>query len=169
MKVEAIGDDEAGVDLWIERNDGIHEAQQCKVGIAERSDWSMAALNQKGILHYLRIQLERDKSHEFALISSVPAATLRTLSRSARDSSGDPQDFYQYQVQIRSRKLHDAFNDFCRYLDLDPQRPQDLATAFDLLRRTDFHPFSDDQKTRDDLKAWAGYLVVGNSTTVIAA
>jgi hypothetical protein len=68
ITAEAVGDDEAGVDLWIERKDGVREAQQCKVGNAENPDLSMAALNQKGILHYLRRQLEPEGSYEFALI-----------------------------------------------------------------------------------------------------
>ena len=30
VTLESVGDDEAGVDLWIERLDGVREAQQCK-------------------------------------------------------------------------------------------------------------------------------------------
>ena len=159
ITVEAIGDDEAGVDLWIERKDGVREAQQCKIGNSANPDWSMAALNQRRILQYLRRQLERDRSYQFALISSVPAVTLQALSLSARDSTGDPQDFYAHQVKRRSPKLKTAFSDFCRYLELGPEQPNDIASAFDILQRSDFHLFSDDQKTRDDMRAWAGYLV----------
>ena len=169
ITVEAIGDDEAGVDLWIERKDGVREAQQCKIGNSANPDWSMAALNQRRILQYLRRQLERDRSYQFALISSVPAVTLQALSLSARDSTGDPQDFYAHQVKRRSPKLKTAFSDFCRYLELGPEQPNDIASAFDILQRSDFHLFSDDQKTRDDMRAWAGYLVDGEPVTTIAA
>ncbi len=50
VTVEAVGVDEAGVDLWIERKDGKREAQQC----------TFADLNRRGVLAKLRLQLERD-------------------------------------------------------------------------------------------------------------
>ena len=37
VKVEAAGDDEAGVDLWVERKDGNREAQQCKAENGSKS------------------------------------------------------------------------------------------------------------------------------------
>ena len=41
VKVEAPGDDEAGVDLWVERKDGNREAQQCKAENGSKSRWTL--------------------------------------------------------------------------------------------------------------------------------
>ncbi|MDA8428637.1 MAG: hypothetical protein M0T70_05220 [Geobacteraceae bacterium] len=127
--VEAVGDDEKGVDLWIERKDGIREAQQCKGENGVKSDWSMADLSARGILNHLRDQLIRSELYEFSLVSTTPATMLRDLSRSARDSSGDAALFYQDQVQKRSKPHREAFKEFCNYLDLNPENPVQLEDA----------------------------------------
>ncbi|MFV1968215.1 MAG: hypothetical protein ACC628_22560 [Pirellulaceae bacterium] len=140
---EPVGDDEEGVDLWIETRDGRREAQQCKGELAAKSAWSMADLNTKGILAHLKTQLERDDIHSFALVSATPAPMLRDLSRSARDSTGDPASFYRDQITKRSKDHREAFAAFCKYLSLDPAISDELAVACDLLHRSHFHQFSD--------------------------
>ena len=50
VTVEAVGDDEAGVDLWIDRNDGNREAQQCKAENGTKSHWTFGDLSRRGSL-----------------------------------------------------------------------------------------------------------------------
>ena len=45
ITVEAIGDDGQGVDLWIGRNDGSRQAQQCKARNGTNESWSISDLN----------------------------------------------------------------------------------------------------------------------------
>lgn len=165
---EPVGADEEGVDLWVVNNKGLKEAQQCKGELGAKSAWSMADLHAKGILDNLRNQLQRNDVHRFGLVSATPATMLRDLSRSARDSTGDPQSFYRDQIQKRSKDHRAAFADFCKYLNLDPANAADLAIAFDLLRRSDFHPYADDHDTRRTLKTLAGLLVDGNPDNVLS-
>ena len=165
---EPVGTDEEGVDVWIETDDGLREAQQCKGELAAKAAWSMADMNGKGILSRLKNQLERDAAHRFSLVSATPAPMLRDLSRSARDSTGDPVSFYRDQIEKRSKDHREAFADFCKYLQLDPSNPAELAAAFDLLSRSDFHQFSDDHETRRDMKTFADLLVDGEAENVLA-
>lgn len=166
---EPVGADEEGVDLWVVDNDGLREAQQCKGELAAKSAWSMADLHEKGILEHLRTQLERADIHHFTLVSSTPATMLRDLSRSARHSTGDPSSFYRDQVQKRSRDHRAAFADFCKYSSLDPTNANELAIAFDFLKRSGFHPYADDDDTRRTLKTLVGLLVDGKPDNVLAS
>ena len=169
ITVEAIGDDEEGVDLWIERKDGIRQAQQCKIENSSKPDWSMADLNRRGILPRIKSQLMRDPNYEFALISGTPANMLRDLSRSARDSNYNPEDFYRYQIVEVSIARKEAFHDFCKYLRLNPHEKAGLIKSFDFLKRTHFYHYVDDQNTKETLNGWASLLVVGKSRAVVAS
>jgi hypothetical protein len=166
VTIESVGADEKGVDLWVEKKDRSRQAQQCKVE-NNKSDWTIAQLKARGVLEYLKFQLERNKSYEFLLVSGTPATMLRDLTRSAHDSTGSPEEFYNYQLQ--SKKKREAFKQFCRYLKIDYKTSEGRAQAFDLLKRIDFHPFTDDPQTKDDLKTFASMLVTGDSTVVIAS
>ena len=71
ITVEAIGDDERGVDLWITQKDGVRQAHQCKARNASEEYWSIGALAARGILQNLKYQLDRDPDHQFFFVSSV--------------------------------------------------------------------------------------------------
>ncbi|MGH7136969.1 MAG: hypothetical protein ACREHD_14610, partial [Pirellulales bacterium] len=81
VTLEAVGDDEAGVDLWVVRLDGRRIAQQCKARTGAKGDWSFADLAQRGVLAYAKQQLARSDAHEFEFVSAVPATWLRDLSQ----------------------------------------------------------------------------------------
>lgn len=49
VMIEAIGEDEKGVDLWIGNWDGSREGQQCKGRYGSEESWSYGTLNAKGI------------------------------------------------------------------------------------------------------------------------
>jgi hypothetical protein len=167
VTVEAVGDDEAGVDLWIERNDGTREAQQCKAENGTKSHWTLGDLGRRGILEKLRSQLEREPRHRFTLVSGSPATQLRDLSRSAAHSSGDPDRFYSDQIRGGSIDRQSAFSDWCRLLSLSETNADSRALAFDLLRRSGFHQFSDDHEQRDELRWMAGQAATGDPDAVL--
>ncbi|MGZ0166939.1 MAG: hypothetical protein ACKVII_23695 [Planctomycetales bacterium] len=168
VTLESVGDDEAGVDLWIERNDGGRKAQQCKAENGSKRHWSLADLKSRGVLGHLRSQLERDSRFEFTLVSGSPAPHLRDLSRSAKDSTGNAESFYRDQIQAGSNDRQAAFSEWCSRLELQEPDAEDRAVAFDLLRRSGFHQFVDTRESREDLKFMARQAVVGDADAVIA-
>ena len=126
VTIEAVGDEEEGVDLWIEWPDGRRQAQQCKVENGPRPEWSLANLNARGVLHHAANQLGRTAC-TFGFVSSVPAVVLRDLSRSARDSAGDSEDYFRDQVVALGTHRRKGFDQFCHYLSLDPTQVADRA------------------------------------------
>lgn len=168
LALESVGDDEAGVDLWLTRLNGTREAQQCKAENGTKSNWSLRDLESRGVLSNLKMQLQRDSSYRFAFVSSTPANQLRDLSRSASDSTGNAQSFYDHQIQARGKHRKDAFSNFCECFNLRESSSADREIAFDLLQRSDFHMFSDDREQREELKWMARQSVVGDSDAVIS-
>lgn len=168
VTVEAVGDDEEGVDLWVERNDERREAQQCKGALAAKAMWTVSDLQQKGILLHLRDQLTRNEMNEFCVVSATPAPIFRDLTQSARDSTGDPVSFYKDQVQRRSKKHRREFENFCKYLSLSTQSDADLQIALDLLSRSDFHHFCDDRASRAEMRTFASLLIAGDAESALS-
>jgi len=85
VQIEAVGDDEEGVDVWVTRLDGSREAQQCKAFNKSKSNWSLADLMDRGVLPKAIGQLERDQSVSFQFVSTILATELEDLSRNARE------------------------------------------------------------------------------------
>lgn len=169
VSVEAVGDDEAGVDLWIDRLDGTRDAQQCKAENGTKNAWTVADLKRRGVLDYAKRQLARNPDYTFTFVSGVPATDVRDLSRSARDSSGDAEDYYRDQIVGRSREASKSFGSLCHFLDLDSDELEDRRLAYDFLRRLHFHLFSDDRESREELRYMAQLAVEGNPDHVINA
>ena len=169
VTVEAVGDDEAGVDLWIDRLNGTRDAQQCKAENGTKNAWTVVDLKRRGVLDYAKRQLARNPDYTFTFVSGVPATDVRDLSRSARDSSGDAEDYYRNQITARSREASKAFGSLCRSLDLDSDEVEDRRLAYDFLRRFHFHLFSDDRESREELRYMAQLAVEGNPDHVINA
>jgi len=166
VTVEAIGNDEEGVDLWLEKNDGIRQAQQCKARNGSREFWSISDLKSKGILSHLKAQLNANPKNEFAIISGIGSTTFHDICESACSfSNNNPEDFYNYQIQAVGEERRQVFHQFCQALALDSHSAPDRAKAFDYLRRTQFNLYTDD---RQDLQSHAGYLLTGNPDTVVS-
>lgn len=169
VTVEAVGDDEAGVDLWLTYHDGHRQAQQCKARNGSHESWSVADLNSRGILAAMKSQLDREPSHEFALVSAIPATVIGDICESARQSTGDPESFFEHQIESIGEHRRKAFRQFCDYLKLDYSQPNGRAAAYDYLRRTHFILHPDNQSSHADLRSWAGMLAIGTPTAVVAA
>ena len=54
VTIEAIGDDERGVDLWVEQKDGVRQAHQCKARNGSKENWDLGDLASRGVLSYLK-------------------------------------------------------------------------------------------------------------------
>ncbi len=166
--IEAIGDDEQGVDLWVENKQGIRQAQQCKARNASEEYWRMGDLNAKGILKYLQSQLDRDPEVQYALVSSVGSETFKDICDRARRSDNNSKLFHQYKIVDAGKDVNTCFNNFCKSLTLNPENSKDLNKAFGYLQRTYVTLFPDDRNTWDELRGRAGYLLTGDPESNIA-
>lgn len=167
--LEAIGDDEVGVDLWVETPGGIRQAQQCKARNAGSEKWTFADLHARGILDAMRGHLDRGASNEFALVSAVEGKLIHDICQSARDSNGDPEAFFMHQIEAISEQRRRAFRRFCTYLNLDVDQEADRAIAFGYLRRLHVIHWEDDVESRDSLNDLVRMLVTGDMGLVIPA
>lgn len=167
VTLEAVGDDEKGVDLWVELNDGKRDGQQCKASLGTKNHWSMADLHSKGILDHLRFQIERDGKQNFTLISAVHARSLLDLTRRAKQSTGSATEFYEHQV-LPNQENAKEFHAFCRYLQFDWTKEEGLQNAYKLLQNSDFHLFMGDAQDAIFLEELASHYVNADPSIVIA-
>lgn len=168
VTLEGIGDDEEGVDLWVEDRKGIREAQQCKARNRGDKNWSVADLHSRGILAYTRRQLDRNANYQYALITGVPSPVFQDICQSARDSNENSEDFYRYQIKGVGEERHKVFQQYCSYLGLDPDKPSDRANAFGYLQRTHIYLKSDDHNSRNDLLDMASMLIAGKPEMTVS-
>ena len=68
----------------------------------------------------------------------------------------------------RREDRQSGFSEWCVRLGLQESATDDRAIAFDLLRRSRFHPFVDDHESREELRCMARQAVIGDPDAVIA-
>lgn len=168
VTVEAIGDDQDGVDLVLVQKGGERQFQQCKARNRSKEFWTVPDLNNRGILKTMRSHLERYPACEFAFVTGVPSTVFGDICQSARKSNSNPEDFYEHQIRKIGEGRRKTFQQFCQYLGLDPDKPLDRSVAFDYLRRTYIIQWLDDQNTTAELLGWAAMLVTGHPQTIVA-
>jgi hypothetical protein len=144
VTIEDIGDDEYGVDLWVEQKDGSKEAYQCKARNASKDNWSISDLLHRSVLQKLKFQLDRDSTYRFALISSVGSIPFQDMCNFARRSADSATDFYENKIKKASAKVQKYFHQFCESYKLDPNDNRDLLRVFDYLKRSEIRVYPDD-------------------------
>ncbi|MCJ7812463.1 hypothetical protein MUP95_03980, partial [bacterium] len=168
MQIEAIGDDEKGVDLWVTNKDQTREAQQCKIGNSQGTSWTMSQLINRGIVDYLSCQLKRFSNSIYKLISSSYFHTIDSICERARTSNNKPHDFYQFQILGSNKNIQTEFQKLCDYLKLDLQKEKDLSTIYNFLQRSNFITYPFNEEIKEELLGGIGYHVTGSSSTVFA-
>lgn len=163
VECETVGDSERGVDLWVERPNGIRQAQQCKSRNLSKDKWSIADLFRAGILTAMQQHLDRMPSNEFALVTAIPSTLIHDICESARNSKGDPEAFFENQIKAVSEKRRKAFDQFCKRLGLNHNHIDDRARAFGYLRRFYIEYVPDTNTSREDLLGQAERLVQTDS------
>ncbi len=156
-----------GIDVIVQTSSGIQQAQQCKVRNADREKWTFAALDARGILNAMRRHLDAGASHEFAIVSPIEGKLVQDICQSARDSEGNCESFFAYQIEAIGEDRRRAFRQFCRCLGLDTQQKADLAIAFEYLRRLHIIHWEDDLESQEHLKELARMLVAGDPGLVV--
>ena len=144
LEREPVGDDERGVDLWVNRKNGIRECYQCKSNSQAKVSWSMTALRNEGILEHLQFQISRDPlKHRYHFVSDIPATLLKRLCDEARDSR-DATAFWRDQI-LTVKSLNKAISEFCESLGLS-SNSADREKVWSLLRRSSFILFLIDEE-----------------------
>ena len=114
IKIEPIGPEADCVDILVRYRNGNTEAQQCKGRNASKENWSLADLNQKGILNSWRRHLERDPKVKVALVSPLPFTSFSDLIYRAK-TNDDVRYFIEYQVETSS-VISNLLNNYINYL-----------------------------------------------------
>ncbi|MZK51418.1 hypothetical protein [Clostridium beijerinckii] len=163
VTIESIGDDERGVDIWIHYKGGVRQAQQCKARNGSNEHWTIGDLKQKDILRNMKFQLNRDKSHEFMLVSGVGFTKLADVCESARMSDGNSESFYKYQIIEKGQSRIKIYREFCVAIDLDQEKEENRAEVFDYLRRMKITVYLGDYESKQDLLTEISILFAGDT------
>ncbi len=166
VTIEAIGDDEQGVDLWVVHKDGKRISQQCKGRNGNNDSWTIAKFKQKDILENIRFQLDRSVDIEFEFVSGAPFIELNDLCFSVRNSPCDPKLFYEIQSKVKSKIKF--YKTLCDGLALDPTKESDQVKLYDYLRRLQVTLYPDDNNSWVDLNTQVSLIVSGGTESVIA-
>lgn len=143
--LEALGDDEQGIDILIGHNDGSKEGIQCKGRNGSKDYWDFGTANAKHIFSNWKFQLERDSSYAVSLASPLAFPMLEDLINRSRNTNDLPNDFYNHQVLSSSKEFISFFNNFCNVLSLNPLIEKDLDRCIDYLNRIHCRHFPDNQ------------------------
>jgi len=165
VQLEALGDDERGVDVWVTRLDGTRDAQQCKRKNRTTGKWGITELGRQGVLGYLTFQLNRDPTTRYTFVSAHPAPELRELADLARRAGADSEAYFRDTLAVNVHADH--LRRFCREVSSDPSDAVGRRFVFDLLRRSFTHVFEDSPEGRRAVAVLARCLIDGNPQTAI--
>ncbi|WP_372814943.1 hypothetical protein [Paenibacillus sp.] len=163
ITVEAIGQDEEGVEFWTRHFNGTREAYQCKARNGMNETWTVSSLKSKGVLSKLQDQLDRSETHRFIFVSPVSSISLKDLCDASRNSPDDAALFYEHLLDGKEKK--GLFQSFCRALNLDYNKPSESAVAFNYLKRSFFENYPDE---RSDLYNLIGFSLSGDPETIVS-
>lgn len=143
--LEAIGDDEQGIDIWIGNKDGSKEGQQCKGRNGSKEYWTYGDTNQKKIFNNWKYHLDRDKSNKVSLVSPLAFTLLEDLIYRARNTNKIPDDFYKGQILSSSQENINFFENYCDVMEIDWKKESGIIRCIDYLERTSYRQWPDSE------------------------
>jgi hypothetical protein len=143
VTIEATGDDENGIDIWITNKDGTREGQQCKGRNFNKDKWTFSSINQYNILKTWKFQLERDTNNSVSIVTPISFVLLEDLISMAKNSSGDAKDFYNNQILKTNEQTKKFYLDYCEGMELDITKEIDQIKSLDYLKRTYYRQVPD--------------------------
>lgn len=163
--LEALGDDEQGVDIWVGNKDGNCEGQQCKGRNGSKEYWNFGTANAHNIFVNWKFQLERDDTNEVALVSPLSFTLLEDLVARARNASDNPKDFYNSQILNSSKEFIAFFKNYCKVMGIDPEKEIDLIKCINYLNRTTYRQFPDSE-LKELILCKISCLLIGNEEDI---
>lgn len=165
--LEAIGDDEQGVDIWIGNKDGSKEGQQCKGRNGSKDSWDYGSANSKNIFENWKTQLDRDLDNCVSLVTPIAFQDLVDLLTRANNSNEIAEDFYNYQIKSSSIKFQGFYKNFCQAMNLNIHSNKDIQKSISYLKRIFFHQIPDSY-LREMILQKISYLFSGDEKTIYA-
>lgn len=163
--LEALGDNEKGVDIWVGKKNGIKEGQQCKGRNGSEEYWDYASINAKGIFDHWKYHLDRDDANTVSLISPLTFTFLEDLIERAKSSGGDPHNFYSGQILTSSKKFINFFDNFCKAMSINKDIKSELAKGISYLNRI-FYRQTPDASLKETILDKIRYLLIGNEEEI---
>lgn len=165
ITLEALGEDEKGIDIWIDMEDGTREGQQCKGRNGSKEYWDYGSVNAKGIFKNWKYQLDKSPTNKVSLVSPLAFTVLEDLTKRARTSSGIPSEFYKEQIQGSSKKFIDFFNNFCIAMSINKDDESEIIRCISYLQRI-FYRQVPDSNLKDLILNKISYLLVGDEEKI---
>jgi hypothetical protein len=163
--LEALGDDERGVDIWVGQKNGSREGQQCKGRNGSKECWDYGTANAKGIFTNWKYQLDRDESNTVALVSPLAFTLLEDLIERAKNTSKNPKDFYRNQILNASKEFTNFFKNFCKVMEINPEQDLDLIKCISYLNRISYRQ-SPDTELKELILSQISYLFIGDEEKI---
>lgn len=163
--LEAIGDAEQGVDLWIGHKDGTQEGIQCKGRNGSQEFWDFGTANAKSIFSNWKKQLDRNSSINVSLASPLAFTLLEDLVDRVMKSSNNGPDFYEYQVKTASSDFVKFTSNICKVMEINKDSAIDLERLRSYLMRIRYRQISD-YELKETILSKMDYLFLGNSNYV---
>ena len=149
--VEALGDDEQGVDLWIEYKTGTREAQQCKGRNGSMEYWDYGTANSRAIWENCRYHLERSKTVNVSLVSPISFTMLEDICTRARTNNCNAYDFYYSQILNSGKDTVRLFNNICEKWDIDLSVDFEIEKARDYFARMYYRQVPDGELREENI------------------
>lgn len=164
--IEPIGEEEEGVDLWVNNKDGSRECHQCKTRNASKEFWALSDLASRGIFRKAKKQLDLGNDVTYFFISAAAGLMLNDLSARARNSNSNSEDFHQFQIVKAGSEVKKAFVNFSKYMELNIDTIQGRNQAYDYLRRMYIIQYADDLYAKNSLIDEIKFLFAGNAEAI---
>ena len=163
--LEALGDDEQGIDIWIGNKNGIREGQQCKGRSGSKEYWEYGTANAKGIFTNWKAHLEREITNTVSLVSPLAFTLLEDIINRAKSTSNAPKDFYNNQILNASKEVNEFFKNFCKVMVLNPEKETDLIKIISYLQRIFYRQVPDTQ-LKEIIISKISLLFIGNEEEI---
>lgn len=105
ITIEPVGEDESGVDLLIDKGNGIQEFHQCKARNDDSDRWTLASLAKHKMFAHIREHV-KSKNEFYIWVSPLTFIGLSDLCTAARNSPS-ADIFYNFQLSLERKKLFD--------------------------------------------------------------
>lgn len=161
VTLEALGEDEQGVDVWINNFDDTKEGQQCKGRNGSEEKWTIGSMQSHNIFKNWKFQLERDANNKVALVSPLSCSLMVDLIDRAKNTDENCEYFYKSQICGSSKRFEQFYKDYLEAMGLNIKNDNDIIKSVDYLKRT-FYKQQSDSQLKDIILDKIRLLLVGD-------
>ena len=143
--LEALGDDEEGVDIWVADKDGNLEGQQCKGRYGSNQSWDYGTVNAKGIWSIWKKHLERNNNINVSLVSPLSFVNFEDIIICAQNNNGNAKDFIKFQIDEASQDIRRLFKNICARMEIELESEEGKETALSFFKRMHYRQYADSE------------------------